>query len=128
MTALAAIAIAVSFKPVTVTVYGPYGRLIVADVNETFDPDVIAVVFRIMSVADVPTEPCAIAVAPAKIRKNDAVPVATALAEVIVPNVATAAVDPLSVKLVSGVLAHVRVARTVSPDRAVRTFVGAVPE
>jgi hypothetical protein len=52
----------------------------VAAVMLTVEPDVIDVVFRIRSAEAVPTVPCAVTVPPdcVKIRKNAAVPVASA--------------------------------------------------
>jgi hypothetical protein len=102
--------------------------VIVADVIATVEPDVIETVLSTNEVPDVPTSPRAITVPPEVVKsKNDAVPVAAAVAEVIALNVATALVLALVATVNTGDPEQVNVARIV-PALAVSATAGLVPE
>lgn len=92
------------------------------------DPAVNAVVLTMASAADVPTVPWSITVVPSdfNVRKNDAVPVAAADAELIAANVALPAVPVSDVPLI-GAAEQFSVASNVLPDNADAAAAGGVP-
>ena len=94
-------------------------------------PALNAAVARISAVPVVPASPCIFTVVPAesRMRKNVAVPVASALVSLaMVPNVARAEPAPGSVNPENGVDAHTNSASCVLPDSAESALVGLVPE
>ncbi|EUA18497.1 hypothetical protein I552_9724 [Mycobacterium xenopi 3993] len=104
------------------------GRSIVADVIDTVDPAVMAVVFRTISAFEVSTLPWHFTVSPAesRMRKNVAVPVAAALGSgEMEPNVALAAL-PVSENPDIGVAAQVSWASCVLPLSEASALAGGV--
>lgn len=101
----------------------------VPDVIDTVDPAVTATVFMIRSALEVPTVPWAMTVPPVwvLIRKQDAVPVASAeVSEVIAANVARPAV-PVSLYPENAVAEQVMDASRVRPAADASALAGTVP-